>query len=39
VPFAIINDFAFLESLPDRERRNGIIEAIKVALIRDRDVF
>ena len=39
VPFAIINDFAFLESLPDRERRNGIIEAIKVALIRDRNFF
>ncbi len=35
VPFAIINDFAFLDSLPERERRNGIIEAIKVALIRD----
>jgi 3-dehydroquinate synthase len=39
VPFAVVNDFAFLESLPARERRNGIIEAIKVALIRDRAFF
>lgn len=39
VPFAVVNDFAFLESLPERERRNGIIEAIKVALIRDRTFF
>lgn len=35
VPYAVVNDFAFLESLPERERRNGVIEAIKVALIRD----
>ena len=35
VPYAIVNDFTFLETLPVRERRNGIIEAIKVALIRD----
>lgn len=39
VPFAVVNDFAFLESLPQRERRNGIIEAIKVALIRDGAFF
>jgi 3-dehydroquinate synthase len=39
VPFAVVNDFAFLESLPLRERRNGIIEAIKVALIRDRAFY
>lgn len=39
VPYAIVNDFAFLESLPARERRNGIIEAIKVALIRDADFY
>lgn len=36
VPYAVVNDFAFLESLPTRERRNGLIEAIKVSLIRDR---
>lgn len=35
VPYAIVNDFAFLETLPERERRCGLIEAIKVALIRD----
>jgi 3-dehydroquinate synthase len=39
VPHAVVNDFAFLESLPARERRNGIIEAIKVALIRDAAFF
>ncbi|HRH98546.1 MAG TPA: 3-dehydroquinate synthase, partial [Prosthecobacter sp.] len=39
VPFAVVNDFAFLESLPARERRNGIIEAIKVSLIRDGAFF
>ncbi len=39
VPYAVVNDFAFLESLPERGRRNGIIEAIKVALIRDRAFF
>jgi 3-dehydroquinate synthase len=39
VPYAVVNDFAFLQSLPPRGRRNGIIEAIKVALIRDRAFF
>jgi 3-dehydroquinate synthase len=39
VPFAVVNDFAFLESLPERGRRNGVIEAIKVALIRDKAFF
>ncbi len=39
VPFAIINDVTFLQSLPEPERRAGIIEAIKVALIRDGDFF
>jgi len=39
VPFAVVNDFSFLETLPERERRNGIIEAIKVALIRDRAFY
>jgi 3-dehydroquinate synthase len=39
VPFAVINDFAFLDSLPARERRGGLIEAIKVALIRDADFY
>ena len=39
VPFAIVNDLDFLKSLPEGARRDGIIEAIKVALIRDADFF
>ena len=39
VPFAVINDFQFLESLPVADRRDGVIEAIKVALIRDAAFF
>lgn len=35
VPYAVVSDFAFLESLPKKARRAGIIEAIKVALVRD----
>ncbi|NEQ78640.1 MAG: hypothetical protein F6K23_40025 [Okeania sp. SIO2C9] len=34
-PWAIINDASFLTSLPLRARRDGIIEAIKVAMIKD----
>ena len=37
--FAVLNDFKFLETLPDREWRGGIAEAIKVALIKDADFF
>lgn len=39
VPFAIVNDLDFLASLPPHACRDGIIEAIKVALIRDRDFY
>jgi len=39
VPFAIVNDLEFLGSLPERVCRDGIIEAIKVALIRDKDFY
>ena len=39
VPFAVINDFRFLESLPVADRRDGVIEAIKVALIREAAFF
>lgn len=39
VPFAVINDFRFLESLSPAVRRDGVIEAIKVALIRDAAFF
>jgi len=38
-PFAVINDFQLLASLPPRYKRAGYIEAVKVALIRDRDFF
>lgn len=38
-PFAVINDSAFLESLTARDRRAGMAEAIKVALIRDGSFF
>jgi 3-dehydroquinate synthase len=36
-PFAVINDSAFLDLLPAREKRGGMAEAVKVALIRDAD--
>ena len=39
VPFAVVNDLDFLRSLPSRACRDGIIEAIKVALIRDADFY
>jgi 3-dehydroquinate synthase len=38
-PFAVINDFDLLASLPDRDKRAGYAEAVKVALIRDRNFF
>ena len=38
-PFAVINDVAFLETLPDRQWRAGVSEAIKAALIKDRTFF
>lgn len=38
-PYAVINDAAFLETLPARDQRAGIAEAVKVALIRDREFF
>jgi len=39
VPWAVINDFEILASLPDRDKRAGYIEAVKVACIRDRAFF
>lgn len=39
VPYAIVNDFALLDTLPEREKRCGLIEAIKVALIRDSQFY
>lgn len=38
-PFAIVNDFGLLATLPDREKRGGYAEAVKVALIRDAAFF
>ena len=38
-PFAVLNDFNFLESLEDRDWRSGISEAVKVALIKDIEFF
>jgi len=38
-PWAVINDSAFLDTLPPREKRAGMAEAVKVALIRDRAFF
>jgi 3-dehydroquinate synthase len=39
VPHAIVNDLSFLHGLPLRDRRAGLIEAVKVALIRDAKFF
>ena len=38
-PFAVVNDFDLLDSLPDRDWRGGIAEAFKVALIKDARFF
>jgi 3-dehydroquinate synthase len=38
-PFAVLNDFNFLLTLPDRDWLCGLAEAFKVAIIRDRAFF
>ena len=38
-PFAVINDLAFVTSLPERDKIAGMAEAVKVALIRDAEFF
>jgi len=38
-PYAVINDFKFLETLSPRDKRAGFVEAVKVALIRDAKFF
>jgi 3-dehydroquinate synthase len=38
-PFAVLNDFNFLLSLPDRDWLCGVAEAFKVAIIRDKPFF
>ena len=39
VPFAVINDLCFLHSQSEETRRAGLIEAVKVALVKDRGFF
>jgi len=38
-PFAVINDLQFLESLSRRDRVCGIVEAVKVAVLKDAAFF
>lgn len=38
-PFAVIDDFRFLETLDPRDKAAGMAEAIKVALIKDGEFF
>jgi 3-dehydroquinate synthase len=38
-PFAVINDFGFLETLADRDWLGGVSEAVKAALIKDPAFF
>jgi 3-dehydroquinate synthase len=38
-PHAVVNDFALLETVPTADRRAGLAEAVKVALIRDAPFF
>lgn len=39
VPYAVVNDFQFLHTQPEQTRREGLIEAVKVALVKDGDFF
>lgn len=39
VPFAVINDFTFLHSQDEETRRAGLIEAVKVSLVKDGGFF
>jgi 3-dehydroquinate synthase len=38
-PFAVLNDFEFLRTLPERDWLCGVAEAWKVSIIRDRPFF
>ncbi len=38
-PHAVLNDFDLLTTLPDREWRSGVSEAVKVALLKDAEFF
>lgn len=39
VPWAVVNDTTILQTLPDRDFRSGLTEAIKVALLKDASFF
>lgn len=39
VPYAVVNDFTFLHGQPETERRAGLVEAVKVALVKDSAFF
>ncbi len=39
VPWGVINDASLLETLSDRDYRSGFSEAVKVALLKDRNRF
>ena len=38
-PFAVLNDYNFIESLTPRDKISGMAEAVKVALIRDSEFY
>ncbi len=39
VPFAVINDFDYLHLQPEKQRRDGLVEAVKVAAVKDAEFF
>jgi len=39
VPYAVVNDFTLLHTQPKDIRRDGLVEAVKVALVRDGAFF
>jgi len=39
VPYAVVNDFNFLHTQPEEVRRDGLVEAVKVALVKDGSFF
>ncbi|MDC0088235.1 3-dehydroquinate synthase [Akkermansiaceae bacterium] len=39
IPYAVVNDFSFIHQQPEEERRAGLIEAVKVALVKDSTFF
>ena len=38
-PFAVINDFTLIDSLPSRDKRSGYVEAVKIACLRSPEFF